>query len=113
METRRGQKLSTNPPPQNDLGREGHLWDLVFKKLCGCKVSSSLIRRMAKKYCIDCPLSLSKNCVKERRDDAWKKYAKLKPSARKLRDEWLDRLADIIASTEGEEKARVIRILKS
>ena len=44
-------------PELNALGREGHLWDLVFKKLCGCKVSSSLIRRLAKKCHVECPVT--------------------------------------------------------
>ena len=60
---------------------EGRMWDLVLQKICGRKVSSSIIRRLTKKCKIECPLQYSRNDVSEKRSTAWKKYAELKPNA--------------------------------
>ena len=76
-------------------------------------MSTSLITRLAKKCGIRNPLSCDKSSIKASRRGAWNKYAELKPNARELRDQWLDKLAEFIANTEGEAKAKVIRMLKS
>ena len=100
-------------PELSGIAREGRLWDMVLKRLKGCKVSMKLITRIAKKCDISHPLSLPQGEVNEKRDAAWKKYSEMKPHAREIRDRWLDQLADLIAASDGEEKARVIRMLKS
>ena len=100
-------------PELQSLAREGRMWDLVLKKRCGRKVSSSIIRRLTKKCKIECPLLYSRNGVSKKRNTARKKYAELKPKAKELRDQWLDRLADLISSSMGEDKAKFIRQLKT
>ena len=73
----------------------------------------SILRRLAKKCDIECPLHKTKEDILHERKHAWDAYAELKPCARQLHDSWLDRLADIIADEEGEDRAQVIRQLKT
>ena len=88
------------------------LCTLLIRKKCDCKVSSSIIKRLAKKTDVKDPFNLSIDEVKELRKIARKEYMRNKPNSRELRSRWLERLADKIALKHGEEKAKVLRRIR-
>ena len=89
-------------------GRKISLWTLVVRRKAGKHVSTKVIRKLAKKCNINNPMKCTIDEAKNHRREAWKCYKKLKPNSRELRDKWLERLADRISETEGDEKAKFI-----
>ena len=58
-----------------------YLWSLILSKMRGTKVSTSLIRRLAKKCEITVDMSLTYEDVRLLRNKAIKRYKQLKPNA--------------------------------
>ena len=85
------------------------LWTYVICKKTCCKVNSKMIQRTADECGISSPMRLSVQDAKQKRTEAWKEYYTAASMADELRDAQLDRLAEIIAEQEGEDKATVIR----
>ena len=84
------------------------LWTYVIRKKTGCKVSSRLIQRTATECGIEQPMSTSIGDAITKRATAWKGYYSAASMADELREAQLDRLVEIIAEKEGDDKANVI-----
>ena len=93
-------------------GRKIRLWTFCIRKRCGRRISSSLIRRLAKKLKITHPLNYSLEDMKEKRTEARKSYDRLKPNSREIRDNWLLKLADWRAKSDEIEAERIIKSIR-
>ena len=81
------------------------------KQKRGCKVSSSLIRRLAKKCDIIIDPTLSYEEIRILRNNAIKRYKILKPTAIKHREQFISDLADAIEEVYGTKRAAAVRSL--
>ena len=73
--------------------RKANLWVLCLRKVRGCRVSSKLIKRIAKSVKIKDPMMVSVEEMEMRRNDAFKAYRELKPNSREIRNAWLEKKA--------------------
>lgn len=81
----------------------------LIRNKCNCKVSVSVIRKVAKKAKISDPFSLSIDDAKTLRSEARSTYRRLKPNSREIRDKWMDRMTIKLGIEEGNERALYIR----
>ena len=88
-----------------------YLWSSVLSKMRGCKVSSSLIRRLAKKCEIVIDPALTYEEVRLLRNNAIKRYKILKPTASQHREQFISDLADAIEEVYGTKRATALRSL--
>lgn len=88
------------------------LCTLLIRRKCNCKVSLSILRRLAKKEKIKDPLQYSVDEAKTMRKHARQEYMKAKPNSRELRSRWLEKLADSIAAKFGEAKVKILSRLR-
>lgn len=88
-----------------------YLWSLLLSKLRGTKVSSSLIKRLAKKCEITIDMSLSYEEVRQLRNQAIKRYKQLKPNAKQHRERFIADLAEVMEEVYGTKRATAIRSL--
>ena len=88
-----------------------YLWSSVLSKKRGCKVSSSLIRRLAKKCNIIIDPSLTYDKVRVLRNNALKRYKLLKTTAARHREQFISDLADAIEEVYGTKRATAVRSL--
>ena len=79
--------------------------------MSGTKVSSSLIKRLAKKCDLTLDSSLSYEEVRQLRNAAIKRYKSLKPNAKKLREQFINDLAEVMEEVYGTKRASSIRSL--
>ena len=84
-------------------------WSLAIKKKCGKRVSSRLLSRLATSLNINYPLKISLEEMKERRQDARKKYNKMKPCAKELRKLFLEKKIEKSALDSDFDKAKIIK----
>lgn len=85
------------------------LYTYLICKKNNCKVSSSLIKRVAKKAIIDNPFDITVDDAIALRNESRKEYYRLKPNSRTIRNQWMDRKANEKDLEEGEERANFIR----
>jgi len=79
-------------PELSQAEKEINVWNNVLRKKRGCNISSTYIKRIAKKSNILHPMSLSiENCAKERQL-ASKKYKKLKRHSNQNRIQFIENL---------------------
>ena len=71
--------------------RKANLWVLCLRKARGCRVSSKLIKRIAKSVKIEDPMSVTLGDMEMRRNEAFKQYRTMKPNSREIRDAWLEK----------------------
>jgi len=89
-------------PQINRAGKEINVWNNVIRKKSGCNISSTYIKRIAKKSGINMPMKLRiEDCIKERQL-ATKKYKRLKRNAKQSRIQFIKELA-IQQSAKGNE----------
>ena len=88
-----------------------YLWSLILSKMRGTKVSSSLIKRLAKKCDIIIDNTLTYEQIRILRNTAIKRYKKLKPNAKQYREQFISDLADVMEEVYGERRASIIRSL--
>ena len=88
-----------------------YLWSSVLSKKRGCKVSSSLISRLAKKCDVIIDPSLSYEEVRILRNNVYKRYKLLKPIAAKRREQFISDIADTIEEVYGTKRATAVRSL--
>ena len=89
-------------PALHKAGTTINLWNNVIRKKKGCNISSTYIKRIAKKANIISPMSLSlQDCENERRI-ASQVYKQLKRNAKHSRDQFIHELA-AQQSTRGNE----------
>ena len=82
-----------------------YLWTLILSKMRGAKVSTSLIRRLAKKCEITVDMSLTYEDVRQLRNKAIKRYKQLKPNAKKYREQFISDLAEVMEEVYGTKRA--------
>ena len=93
-------------------GRKIRLWTFCIRKRCGRRISTRLITRLARKLKIVNPMKRSVEEMKEKRKEARKKYERLKPNSREVRDAWLARLANRRAGGNEFEAEKIIRNIR-
>ena len=95
-------------PEISAIGKEINVWNNVLRKKRGCNISSTYIKRIAKKSGIINPSELSlEDCYKER-DLATKKYKRLKRNARQSRTQFIQELASQQAARGNESVSNAI-----
>ena len=95
-------------PDLSKIGKVINVWNNVIRKKRGCNISSTYIKRIAKKSDILNPMSLSiEDCVKER-NLASKKYKELKRNAKKNRIQFIQDLATQQAERGNETISNAI-----
>ena len=81
----------------------------LIRKKCNRKVSSSKIRKLAKKLDVSKPFEISVDDAVALRAEARKEYMKHKPNSRTLRNKWMEKKAVELGLEDGEDKAKFIR----
>ena len=88
-----------------------NIWSLVLSKMRGCKVSSSLIKRLAKKCDIVIGPALTYEEVRKLRNNAIKRYKILKPTAIQHPERFISDLADVTEEVYGTKRGTAVRSL--
>ena len=95
-------------PELNRVGKEINVWNNVLRKKRGCNISSTYIKRIAKKSDISHPMSLTiEDCIKERQS-ASRRYKKLKRNAKQNRIQFIEELATQQAERGNESISNAI-----
>lgn len=98
-------------PVVDKAAKTVYLWSLILSKMSGTKVSTSLIKRLAKKCDLIIDLSLSYEEIRILRNAAIKRYKSLKPNAKKYREQFISDLAEVMEEVYGAKRASSIRSL--
>jgi len=95
-------------PELSRVGKEINVWNNVLRKKRGCNISSTYIKRIAKKSDISHPMSLTiEDCIKERQS-ASRRYKKLKRNAKQNRIQFIEELATQQAERGNESISNAI-----
>ena len=90
-------------------GKLIQLWNLVLRKKYGRNVSSTYIKRMAKKCNVQAPMLLSiEDCITER-NNASKQYRSIKKEAKNHRKQFILQLAEDQAALGNETTENAVR----
>ena len=96
-------------PKLAKAGRKIKLWRLVIRHKQTNRVNTITIRRVAKKCNLKRVLAVSLRTARNKLEEAWKKYKKLKKSAHRLRTEFLYEQEDKAQSQQSKRAIRMIR----
>ena len=89
------------------------LWNVVIRKKQGAQISSTYIKRVAKKNNINAPMDLSiEDCIYER-SQMYNKIYECAKTAKSSRMNFIDSLADAIAAEGNIKKSSAIRSLNT
>lgn len=98
-------------PELANAGRMISLWNLVLRKKNGRNISSTFIKRMAKKCKINNPMELDIEDVLIERKNANVRYKQIKKDAASKRKEYLVQLAEDYSSMGHESTGNAVRRL--
>jgi len=115
---KRCRKIKTGHIPYsalfNTIQKEQRLWLMVYKRKLGQKVSSTTIKRLAKRCKYERPLSYTMKEVLDKKKLAEERYQKLIPYAPDERTRFLEELAAHNAAAEKTTQQKVLkRIMQS
>ena len=113
---KRCRKLHMGQVPFSDTTKRAgsviNLWKLVIRKKLRCNVSSKLIKNLASQLGIKKPMDVPFDECKQRRNEAYKEYNKIKKDAKSHRRKMQDKLADAYVTQGQENKASIVKRMK-
>ena len=98
-------------PESNQAGKIINVWNNVIRKKKGCNISSTYIKRIAKKAGISSPTQLSLSDCEAERKMALKTYYQAKMNAKHNRKAFTTKLATLQAAQGNESISNAIRRL--
>ena len=96
-------------PKLSEAGKVINLWNNVIRKKKGCNISSTYIKRLAKKVGIPSPMMLTLHDAEFERKIAYNEYKKIKKNAKESRDQFIHEIASQQAARGNESVSGAIR----
>jgi len=96
-------------PELNNAGKIINVWNNVIRKKKGCNISSTYIKRIAKKVSIVNPMSISLAACEKERKLAFAAYRKLKNNAVTSRKQFIEELARQQSARGNESVSNAIQ----
>ena len=96
-------------PELNNAGKIINVWNNVIRKKKGCNISSTYIKRIAKKVSIVNPMSISLATCEKERKLAFAAYRKLKNNAITSRKQFIEELARQQSARGNESVSNAIQ----
>lgn len=96
------------PNEIQNIAHEIHVWKLVVTRLSGRKVCSKVLQRAARKSGLDKPWLTTLENAKYLRNQAIKKYRKIKPTSKECRDRFYEQLVEAAEIAYDDKRARLL-----
>ena len=87
------------------------LWDRLWARSLGHKVSWSFLSRLARKIPITLPDAMDPSYIQEQRDSAWEEYKRVRSAAADHRQSYLAQLAQARADAGLEAQASALKVM--